>query len=61
MLESIAKVDERQSGCDVRNLTTHWTRAEIACLSSTTWMLFNIDSRRVNSGVRLFLRVNGVE
>ena len=33
-------------------LTTHSTGAELACLSSSTWMLFADTSRPVNSGVR---------
>ncbi len=36
-------------------LTTHSTRAELARLLSTTWMLFPDLSRRVNSGVRFLL------
>src|SRR5256885_16785569 len=38
-------------------LTTHSTGAELACLSSRTWMLFADSSRPVNSGVRP-LRMN---
>ena len=59
MLESTSKNDERRDGCGVRNLTTHSTRAEIGWFSSTTWILFDDSSRRVNSGVRR-LKLNNV-
>jgi hypothetical protein len=37
------------------HLTTHSTGAELARMSSLTWMLFYVVSRPVNSGVRLLL------
>ena len=41
-----------------RSLTTHSTGAELACLSSRTWMSFDDSSRPVNSGVMSPLRIN---
>jgi hypothetical protein len=38
-----------------RHLTTHSTGAELACLSSRTWMTFDNSSRPVNSGVSWLL------
>lgn len=52
MIESKVQDRETQTGYDERNLTTHWTGAEIDGISfvnSDTWL--NV-SRPVNSGVR---------
>jgi hypothetical protein len=53
MIEFILKADERQNGYDGRNLTTHSTGAEIACLSSARLGAWFGVSRPVNSGVRV--------
>jgi len=39
----------------IGGLTSHSTRADLARMSSSTWMLFAVVSRRVNSGVRFLL------
>ncbi len=58
VIESTMTGHERRNGNVERNLTTHSTGAESACLSSRTWMLFADVSRPVNSGVMSPLRVN---
>ena len=51
MIESTPRGEATKNGSDVRNLTTHSTRAEIDGLSSARLVFNDVVFRRVNSGV----------
>jgi hypothetical protein len=55
MIAAAMKAQEGQHGKVGRNLTSHWTGAEIAWMSFARWDASLNSSRPVNSGVRFLL------